>query len=113
MIEGPTTIGEALSHLRRQLGLLRAQIQTHMGDRVIGLAVWIYLRSGRHLLAMEIAKALRDSAADELAAIRGVKPEGLTLEDRCGAARETETHQIGRWPRDCQKCHDHIAERNR
>jgi hypothetical protein len=33
-----------------------------------------------------------------------------SLEERCGAAPGTDTHELGFFPRDCQLCHDHAVE---
>lgn len=109
MIEGPTTFGEVLRDIQRQIDNLKGAILAALGDHVLALALWIYHRAGRSLLAMEIAKVIQESAADELAAIRGepmARDTLESLEDRCGAAPGTDTHQLGDLPRDCQKCHD-------
>lgn len=116
MIEGPTTFGEVLRDIQREIDKLKGSILAALGDHVLALALWIYHRAGRSLLALEIAKVVQESTADELAAIRG-EPTAeeiyKSLEDRCGAAPGTDTHQLGDLPRDCQKCHDHLVGGNR
>lgn len=77
MIEGPTTFGEVLRDIQREIDGLKGAILAALGDHVLTLALWIYHRAGRSLLALELAKTVSESAVDELAALRGVDPEIL------------------------------------
>ncbi len=96
------------------------KIMAVLGDQALSLALWFYRRSGRSRLCLEIATVVSDSAVDELAALRGVDRESLrhdlmeeiqkSLEDRCGAAPGTDTHQLGDLPRDCQRCQDVVLK---
>lgn len=116
MIEGPTTFGEALRDIQRQIDAIRAKILFVIGNGFLRRALQLYQASGRQHIVDAIIDSLEDGAAERREEVR--RREALdrapkSLEDRCGAEPEAETHQVGRWPRDCQKCHDHIAERNR
>ena len=123
MIEGPTTFGEALRDIQRQIDKLKGSILAALGDHVLTLALWIYHRAGRSLLALEIAKLVSESAVDELAALRGVDLESLRdeltrdirprLEGICGFGSGIKRHTVGSLPLDCQECHDHIWRKRR
>lgn len=120
------TLGAAYRNLQRRFDELRRDIATAIGDAIVLVGIWFHRRAGRGHLSLVISGAhdadtlirrLLETLDMERESLRrkalGEDTKSYALEDRCGAAPGTATHEIGSLPRDCQKCHDHNVERNR
>jgi hypothetical protein len=66
--------------------------------------------------AVRICQILKPFPKHLQAAIIQVLQSGFgprSIEDRCGAAPDTDTHEVGSLPRDCQRCTDWLVGRSR